>query len=112
MRDPQEKLRDIITAIEAIERYQDVSYADFQNNELLPVWFIRHLEIIGEAARALPQDVREIAPDISWSEIIGMRTILVHQYFEIDLEIIWEVIQRDVPALKQKIINLLTELQQ
>lgn len=70
MRDPQESLRDIIAAIEAIERYQNISYEDLENNELVSVWFVRHLEIIGEATRALPQAVRELDPTVQWSEII------------------------------------------
>ncbi len=111
MRDPKEKLRDILSAIAAIERYQTVSYENLENNELLPVWFVRHLEIIGEAARALPQTVREMAPNVPWSEIIGLRTILVHQYFKVDLAIVWEVVQRDIPNLKPQIVKLLEQLE-
>ncbi len=111
MRDPQERLRDIIAAIEAIERYQNISYEDLENNDLLSVWFVRHLEIIGEAVRALPQEVRAMDQTVQWSEIIGMRTILVHQYFMIDLDVVWKVVQNDIPILKTQIQNLLTQLE-
>ncbi|NJM00583.1 MAG: DUF86 domain-containing protein [Synechococcaceae cyanobacterium SM2_3_2] len=110
MRDPKERLRDIISAIESIERYQDISYEDLENNDLVSVWFVRHLEIIREAARALPQAVKELDTSVQWSEIIGMRTILVHQYFMIDLEVLWEVVQNDVPILKIKVQNILSQL--
>jgi len=55
---------------------------------LLTVWFLRHLQIIGEAARALPENVRALAPDIPWAKIIGMRNVLVDGYFEIDTDIV------------------------
>ncbi len=66
---------DILAAIDAIERYQDRDRAAFENNELLQNWFLRHLQIIGEAARALPEDVRALVPEVPWSNIIGMRNI-------------------------------------
>jgi uncharacterized protein with HEPN domain len=62
MRDPRERLRDILDAIAAIDRYRDRGKATFEEDELLQVWFLRHLQIIGEAARALPEDVRALAP--------------------------------------------------
>jgi uncharacterized protein with HEPN domain len=81
MRDPKERLRDILQAIEAIERYRSCERSEFDQNEMLQVWFLRHLEIIGEAARNLPDEVRAMAPDIPWHKIIGMRNILVHWVF-------------------------------
>ncbi len=73
MRDPKERLQDILDAIAAIERHSDRDKTAFEQDELLQVWFLRHLQIIGEAARALPDDVRVLAPDIPWSKIVGMR---------------------------------------
>lgn len=64
MRDPKERLQDILQAIAAIERYRDRDLATFERDEMLQVWFLRHLQIIGEAARALPEEVRNMAPDI------------------------------------------------
>ena len=79
MRDPSERVLDILDAIvAAIERYSGRDEVSIERDELLQVWFLRHLQIIGEAARGLPDDVRTLAPDVSWSEIIGMRNILVH----------------------------------
>lgn len=106
MRDPRERLRDILEAIAAIERYRDRDQRTFEGDELLQAWFLRHLQIIGEAARALPDDVRALAPEIPWPKIIGMRNILVHGYFEIDTQIVWDAATRDVPAVKPAVERL------
>ncbi len=111
MREPKERLRDIIDAINSIERYRYISFTDLESNELLPTWFLHHLQIIGEAAKALPQDVRAMAPEVAWSDIIGLRNILVHQYFEIDLLVVWKIIQNDIPILKSQISDLLVQLE-
>jgi len=111
MRRPVERLRDILTAIDAIERYRDRERANFEQDELLQAWFLLHLQIIGEAARTLPDDVRAMAPDIPWTKMIGMRNILVHGYFNIDRDIVWEAATRDVPALRKMIEHLVHMLE-
>jgi uncharacterized protein with HEPN domain len=70
------------------------------------------LQIIGDAARAIPQEVRARAPDVPWQKIIGMRNVLVRGYFEIDTDIVWDAATRDIPALKPSIERLLTILGQ
>jgi uncharacterized protein with HEPN domain len=100
MRDPRERLRDILEAIAAINRYRDRDWKAFKENELIQVWFLRHLQIIGEAASKLPEEVRNLAPDIPWHKIIGMRNIFVHDYFAIDLDAVWNTVQRDIPSLE------------
>ncbi|MCW5700718.1 MAG: DUF86 domain-containing protein [Rhodospirillales bacterium] len=110
MRDPRERLHDVLEAIDAIGRYRDRDRAAFDRDELLQSWYLRHLQIIGEAARALPDEVRGMAPDIPWPKIIGMRNILVHGYFAIDADIVWEAATRDVPAMKPKVEHLLSAL--
>ena len=77
---------------------------------MLQSWFLRHLQIIGEAARALPEDVRALAPEIPWSSIIGIRNILVHGYF--DTDIVWEAATRDVPAIEPAVERLLKTLEE
>jgi uncharacterized protein with HEPN domain len=99
-----------LEAIERIERYAARGREAFQSDELVQSWFVRHLQIIGEAVRAMPSDVRDRAPDIPWSEIIGMRHILVHDYFEIDSRAVWDAVERDIPELKQRIETLLKDL--
>jgi uncharacterized protein with HEPN domain len=111
MRDPKERLRDILEAIEYIERYAVQGKEAFERDELIQNWMVRHLQIIGEAARALPQDVRERVSEVPWSEIIGMRHILVYDYFRIDTEIVWDVVERGLPVLKRSLQALLDELE-
>jgi uncharacterized protein with HEPN domain len=107
VRDDHERLRDILEAIERIEKYAAQGRAAFEQNELVQTWMLHHLRIIGEAARALTPSFREQHPGIPWSKIIGMRTILVHQYFEIDLPIVWSVVEHDLPVLRRQIEELL-----
>lgn len=110
MRDPKERLRDILDAIAAIERHRPRDKEAFEGDELLQNWFVRHLQIIGEAAGALPEPLRTLAPEIPWAEIIGMRNVIVHGYFEIDTDIVWDAVIRDVPALKPTVERLLAKL--
>jgi uncharacterized protein with HEPN domain len=112
VRDPKERVLDILDAIAAIERHPGQDKAAFERDELLQVWFLRHLQIIGEAARTLPKDVRALDPEIPWSAIIGMRNILVHGYFDIDTDIVWDAATRDVPAIKPAVERLLKTLEE
>jgi uncharacterized protein with HEPN domain len=110
MRDDRERLRDIQEAIGRIERYAAQGRAAFEHDELIQMWIVHHLQIIGEAVGALPSDVRDRAPEIPWRQITGMRNILVHHYFDIDLAIVWTVIERNLPELKQAVATLLAQL--
>jgi len=103
VRNPSERLRDILEAIDRIERYAARGAGAFEKDELVQSWVVRHLQIIGEAARALPPDVRERFPEIPWPQIIGMRHILVHDYFEIDSQVVWDVVIRNLPELKSQV---------
>ena len=109
MRDPRERLQDILEAIRQIERYAARGRQAFEDDELIQNWFVRHLQIIGEAARALPQEIGDRVSDVPWSKIVGMRHILVHDYFAVDTQVVWDVVERDLPNLKRKIEALLTE---
>jgi len=111
MRDPKERVRDMLEAIAAIERYRDRDRSTFEKDELLQVWFLRHLQITGEAACRLPEEIRNLATDIPWHKIIGMRNILVHGYFAIDLDAVWNAVQRDIPLLKPVMEALLKKLE-
>ena len=110
MRDPRERLQDILEAIRHIDRYAARGRQAFEADELIQSWFVRHLQIIGEAARALPEEIRAKMSDIPWSKVIGMRHILVHDYFGIDTEVVWDAVQRDLPSLREKITSLLQHL--
>ena len=110
MRDPKERLRDILEAIAAIDRYVDRGKKAFEEDELLQGWFVRNLQIIGEAARALPPEIQTLAPEVQWKSIMGMRNILVHGYFDIDSEIVWLAAMSDLPALRSAVEQLLANL--
>jgi len=76
---------------------------------MLRVWVPYHLQIIGEACRGLSDDFRQRHPDDIRSSAISFRNVLVHQYFGIDIEAVWQVIARDLPALRPLVERLLTE---
>lgn len=107
MRDPFERLRDIQEAIANIMKYTDQGRDSFDQDELVQTWVIHHLEIIGEAARSIPQAFRTLHPEISWKQINGMRNILIHHYFGINRDRIWAVVEHDLPALKASIDAIL-----
>lgn len=111
MREPRERLRHMLEAIENIERYADRGERAFEQDELLRTWLIRNLQIIGEAARALPATVRERAPGVPWTAIIGMRNVLVHDYIGIEPAVLWDAVERDLPRLKPEVERLLRELE-
>lgn len=107
MRDDRERLLDILEAIERTERYTERGRSAFERDELVQIWVLHHLQILGEAARALDDSFKAESPEIPWKQIIGMRNILVHHYFEIDTDLVWSVVENDLPVLKQRIQALL-----
>ena len=109
MRDPRERLQDILEAIQNIQRHTSAGRQAFQQDELVQSWCVRHLQIIGEAARALPDETRNSIPGIPWSDIIGMRHILVHNYFGIDTELVWNVVENRLDLLKTTIESFLKQ---
>ena len=112
MRDPKERIKDILEAIDHIERYSIKGRSSFENDELIQSWFTRHLQIIGEAARLIPEDIRLLAPEVPWTKMIGMRHILVHDYFRIDTEIVWQVVATELPRLKFSLQSILKNIEQ
>jgi len=110
MRDDRERLLDILEAIERIEKYAAQGQETFERDELVQTWIVHHLQIIGEASRTLSADLKDQHPEVPWSKIIGMRNILVHDYFGIDVDVVWSVVERDLPDLKRQIEARLQEL--
>jgi uncharacterized protein with HEPN domain len=98
---------DILEAMERIQHYAARGEEAFRSDELIQNWMTSHLQVIGEAARSLSQEIRDSAPEIPWTQIIGMRHILEHQYFEIDLDQVWRVVHYDLPTLKGMVVRLL-----
>jgi uncharacterized protein with HEPN domain len=79
--------------------------------ELIQVWIIYYIQIAGEAANQLSDTMKKNHPEIPWRGIIGMRNVLVHQYFGVDLDEIWDTVSADLPVLKVKIQEILAEYQ-
>ncbi|HOF86481.1 MAG TPA: DUF86 domain-containing protein [Armatimonadota bacterium] len=109
MRDDRERLRDMLEALERIEKYTALGQHAFEQDELIQTWIVHHLEIVGEAMRGLSAAFRERHPELPWSPVIGMRNVLIHGYFQIDLALVWRTAATDAPMLKQKIAALLAE---
>lgn len=110
MRDEKQLLRDILKSISAIQKYTSLGQHRFKSDELIQTWVVRHLEVIGEAARKLPDQSRADMPDVPWKNIIGMRNHLIHAYFHIDIVIVWEAVEHDLPVLKQQIADYLGDV--
>lgn len=100
---------DIAEAIERIERYASKGREAFEDDELIQNWILHHLRVIGEAARAISDELKDGHDEMPWQQIVGMRHILVHRYFEVDTDLIWSVVEDDVPVLKQQIDLILKE---
>jgi uncharacterized protein with HEPN domain len=95
-------LEDIREAIAKIERYTaGMDQAAFEADDKCVDAVVRNLEIIGEAARLLPQEVARQTPQIEWRKIAGLRNRIVHDYFGLDLQIIWQILRADLPALNR-----------
>ena len=109
MRDSFERLRDVQEAIARILKYTSQGRALFYQDELVQTWVIRHLEIIGEAVRVIPQDFRARYPEVPWKQINAMRNILVHLYFDINVDRVWAVVEDDLPGLKTQVDAILSQ---
>lgn len=97
-------LQDILESINYIQRFiEGVSEDEFYNNVEKQDAVLRRLEIIGEAVKHLPSEIREAHPDIPWRQIAGMRDIITHEYFGITLEMVWVVVTVDILDLKTKV---------
>ncbi len=107
MRDDKEKLLDINDAIERINKYAVRGKDEFQKDELIQTWIVHHLQILGEAAARISDEFKAAHSEIPWSKIIGMRNILVHDYFQIDIDIVWAVIEKDLPQLREMIKKII-----
>lgn len=95
---------DILSAIKKINKFcKDIEKEDFMKNELLMDAVVRNLEIMGEASSKLTASFRERYKAVEWRKIIGMRNRIIHAYDTVNFEIVWDVVQEDLPALKKKL---------
>ena len=104
-------IEDILESIKLIEKYLgDISKENLSNNQRLKDSIVRRLEIIGEAVKNIPDNFRKKYPDVPWRKIAGLRDIIIHTYFNIDLDITWDIIKKDLPDLKEKMLRIKSEL--
>ncbi|MHC4692136.1 MAG: HepT-like ribonuclease domain-containing protein [Planctomycetota bacterium] len=110
-RDYKQHLDDILQAIAFIREYvKDMDYNAFEADRKTQHAVIHNLEVIGEAARTLPDEVKDNAAEIEWYKIIALRNILIHEYFGVNLKIVWDVVQNKLGDLESACRKLLDSL--
>lgn len=105
------RLQHIYDAILEIESYvKNSSYQEFESNTMMYYACVKQLEIIGEAANNITPQFKKLYSEILWREIVGLRNILIHEYFGIDTKIVWDIIQTDIVLLKPQVKDIIEQI--
>lgn len=105
------RVQDILEAITKVGRYvENMTLVQFRQNELVIDAVIRNFEIIGEASKNIPLSVRRSYPDIPWNEMSGMRNVLIHEYFGVDISTVWHTTKQNLPTLQKQLQIILREV--
>jgi uncharacterized protein with HEPN domain len=111
-RDARLYLDDIVEAIQRIEEYSaHTNFDSFKQDRKAIDAIVRNFEIMGEAVNKIPSSLRNKYPDIPWTEMMGMRNKLIHEYFGVDIQILWKTIKADIPQLEPQVRKMLEDLE-
>jgi len=109
-RDLRDYLQDMLDTIDIAQQFvADMTFADFQADQKTVFAAIRAIEVIGEAAKNIPLPIREQYPEMPWKSITGMRDKLIHSYFGVNLEVLWDTVQQDLMQLRPVISKMLQD---
>ena len=104
------RIQDILAAIDKIEQYiKDLNFTQFHQNELIIDAVVRNFEIIGETGKGVPLEVRRIYSKIPWNQLCGMRDVLIHEYFGVNIKILWHTAKKELPTLRMQLQDLLAK---